>query len=330
MGGQRARPPDVNRRATAFLLAAVLALPAPARAAAPGAPPLRALRWAAPDADPVKLFATAPAECLVRPPEPAAALSVEVGRAAFRTPVLLGGQAARAGVSCESCHLNGRGNPDFLFPGVSGGAGTADVTQSLFSSHRDDGVRDPKPIPDLAGPRERRKVAPDALPAFLLGLVTKEFDGPEPSPAVLAGLVAYVRALDPAGCPPGARTAVTAAGFLEDARRALRAGRALLAQGDRPSAILMLASARARLGLIDERFAGAPGVQRRLRAADARLAALQARVRAGRPDAERAIDKWFKDSRSLEAALAARAPASLFATSRLAMLGKRRLPAGPS
>ena len=97
------------------------------------------------------------------------------------------------------CHRDGRTNPDFQFPGVSGAAGTADVTDSLFSSHRGDGLDNPKPIPDLSAPKEKLKIdqAPlsRALETFIHGLVTQEFDGPEPTPAVLEGLADYVRAL---------------------------------------------------------------------------------------------------------------------------------------
>lgn len=82
-----------------------------------------------------------------------------------------GGQAARAGLSFESCHRSGRPHPQFLFPGASGAPGTADVTASLFSSHRGNGRDDPVPIPDLSGPRAR-------LAPFIHGLVTQEFDGP--------------------------------------------------------------------------------------------------------------------------------------------------------
>ena len=37
--------------------------------------------------------------------------------------------------------------------------GTADVTLSLFSSHRGNGVHDPRPIPDLSAPRDQLGVA---------------------------------------------------------------------------------------------------------------------------------------------------------------------------
>jgi hypothetical protein len=308
---------------------------------ADGDPPLRALHWIAADADPRRAVATQPTECLARPAEPEAALSVEVGRAAFRTPVLLGGQAARAGLACETCHRAGRSNPDFQFPGISGAPGTADVTDFLFSSHRGDGVHDPRPIPDLSGPKSGLRIdqAPQgrALEGFIHGLIVEEFDGPEPPPAVLRGLADYVRALDPRACPPGSATAASAAAdrepvdarlLMADARRAVAAARAMAAGGDRPAAVLMLAGARARLGLIDERLAG-PGfgrLRQRLREASARLAAVQASLRQGPAAPDRTLARWLADSRPLEAALVGAEPRSLFDPQRLALAAQRRLP----
>ena len=159
--------------------------------------PLRALRWLAPGTDRVAALTTQPSECL--PPAAIGDRAVEVGRAAFRSPLLLGGQASRAGLSCNACHLQGRGNPDFAFPGLSGAPGTADVTSSLFSSHRGDGIANPVPIPDLSAANHKisRDPASPALADFINGLVVDEFDGAPPPPAVRAGLAAYVRALSP-------------------------------------------------------------------------------------------------------------------------------------
>lgn len=288
--------------------------------------PLRAMAWVPPNADPVRIFAATPSECLRIPRDPAQALSVEIGRAAFRTPVLLGGQAARAGLSCESCHRAGRDNPDFQFPGASGPPGTADVTLSLFSSHRGNGVHDPKPIPDLSGPRARLKVTPADLPGFIRGLIVEEFDGREPPPTVLAGLTAYVAALGPAACPARPRAPETPAALLDDARRALRAAEASVKAADRPTAVLMIAAARAQLFLIDERYAGQPALVTRLRAADGQLRDLQAAVRDGRPDAAQGLARWRAASTGLEAALAARQSASLFDPGRLKKATNRRLP----
>jgi hypothetical protein len=260
------------------------------------------------------------------------ALKVEVGRAAFRTPVLLGGQAARAHITCETCHREGRDNPDFLFPGVSGAAGTADVTNSLFSTHRGNGVDDPKPIPDLAGPKAKLKVdqtpGEKKLEPFIHGLITEEFDGPEPTPATLEGVAAYVRALDPAACPAKPRQPLSVALLMSDARRALAAAQGERAAGDAATAVTMVASGRSRLGLIDERFVGAGLApdRARLHDADLRLAQIQAALRDKRPEAGAEISAWLTASRPLEAALAAKQPASLFSPARLAAAAKRRLP----
>ena len=306
--------------------ALAVAVAASACLAADAAPPIRAMLWVAPDADRVRIFSTAPTECLRRPRDPEAALAVEVGRAAFRTPTLLGGQAARARLTCESCHRSGRDNPDFQFPGASGAPGSADVTLSLFSSHRGNGVHDPRPIPDLSGPRDRLKVAPADLPEFIRGLIVEEFDGPQPSPATLAGLAAYVVALEPAACPRNARTPVTLSAVMGDTRRALLAARAELVRDDRPTALLIIATARAQLGLIDERYAALPAERARLRAADAGLAALQSAVRDQRTQGPAQLDRWLKNATVLEAALAVREPRSLFNRAQLARAANRRLP----
>lgn len=310
----------------ALALAAAFALTASAEIAQP----LQALHWVAPDADPVALFASEPTECLARPADPAAAQAVEVGRAAFRTPLLLGGQAARVGLTCESCHRAGRGNPQFLFPGASGAPGTADVTLSLFSSHRGNAVHDPRPIPDLSGPRDRLKVPAHELPAFIRGLIVEEFDGREPPPAVLAGLAAYVGALTPAACPAAPHQPLRPAALMDDARRALAAADHAIATDDRPTAVLMIAAARARLGLIDERYRALPAELARLRAADAQLAALQQAVREDRPDARATLAAWTRNARKLEAALAAREARSLFNPDRLRAAANRRLPQPPT
>jgi hypothetical protein len=309
---------------------AALALTLATTASAEVQQPLQALHWVAPDADPVAVFASQPTECLALPTDPSARQAVEVGRAAFRTPLLLGGQAARVALTCESCHRAGRGNPDFLFPGASGAPGTADVTLSLFSSHRGNGVHDPKPIPDLSGPRERLKIPTAELPRFIRGLIVEEFDGREPPPAVLDGLAAYVRALSPAACPAHARSPLTAATYLADARRALAAAGQAYAADDRPTAVLMIAAARARLGLIDERYKPLARETARLRAADAQLQTLQQAVRDGRTDVPDALARWTHHSRSLERALAATEARSLFDTDRLRAAANRRLPERPT
>jgi hypothetical protein len=237
--------------------------------------PIREARWLTPAA----LFeglSREPVECLVQPHDPAERRAVAIGRAAFRTPLLLGGQAARAGMSCATCHRNGRANPAFLFPGLSGAPGTADVTSSLMSSHRGDHLDNPKPIPDLGGPRARLKVSRDpadpALAHFIHGLITQEFDGPEPSPEVLAGLAAYVRALRPDGCR-GVDRPIRLGERLDEADTAVALARGSHGETRR----LLLAAARSTLGAVDERFR-LPGLDRdreALRAADQALSEIR-------------------------------------------------------
>ncbi|HEX3886605.1 MAG TPA: hypothetical protein VHW05_03830, partial [Phenylobacterium sp.] len=196
----------------------------------------------------------------------------------------------------------------------------------------DNGIDDPKPIPDLSGPKAQLKAPQDPaeqkLKPFIHGLITEEFDGPEPTPAVLEGLAAYVRALNPAACPARAREPLGVALLMSDARRALKAAQGAAAAGDDATAILMIASARSRLGLIDERFAAPALAKPRadLRAASRRLEAIQAALHDRRPDANVELAAWLASSRPLEAELAARQSASLFEPALLAQAMHRRLP----
>ncbi len=250
--------------AIGWRVAAVIVVGLLGIAASPAGSPLRELRWLAPGTDRVAALTRRPAECLTPPNSAEARYAVEVGRVAFRTPMLLGGQAARAGLACESCHRNGRTNPVFSFPGLSGAPGTADVTSALFSTRRDDGIDNPRPIPDLGGDKHRLRInqstASGALPAFIHGLVVDEFDGHEPPAAVLAGLAAYVRAMDPASCAHKDTVPVTAESLIAEASRAVRTAVMALDRNDPATAILMVEGARWQLGRIDERYA-LPGLE---------------------------------------------------------------------
>jgi len=286
------------------------------------------MRWLAPGADASVALTRQPTECLARPADVQQAYLVELGRAAFRTPLLLGGQAARAGVRCETCHRNGRNNPDFDFPGLSGAPGTADVTTSVLSSHRGDGIDNPKPIPNLSGPKAALKVGQDpkspALESFIDGIVTQEFDGDEPPPAVLRGLAAYVRALSPSACPRRASEPVTAARALVDVRRALQAAISALDRGDGPSAALMVASARSQLGDIDERYVGATLARERaaLERAGADLAAAEADAGRAAPAAKTDITVWLADEPAWSGPVLAAEGASLYSPRQLANIGR--------
>lgn len=315
-----------RQRARRGAVAALLLLCTPAPAWAQGAA-LRAAEWLAPGTDAVAALTTRPPECLAVPGDPEAALSVEIGRAAFRTPLLLGGQGARAGLSCNSCHINGHGNPDFLFPGLSGAPGTADVTSSVMSEVRGDGVANPKPIPTLtvdAASLDPPLVSRDGggeLELFIHGLVVEEFAGDAAPDAAIAGLADYVRGLSSDICAASrASEPITLAADMEDARRALAAAQRLLQSGDGTTAALMLAAARSALGAIDERFAGLDFVAEReaLRRAASELGEVRELARTDPRAAHAALLGWPQRLADLQTRLRPEEARSLYAPEVLA------------
>ncbi len=263
--------------------------------------PIREALWLDPSSLPGTLLRQ-PTECLAWPRDPDRRRSVAIGRAAFGAPLLLGGQAARAGLSCATCHRNGRGNPHFRFPGLSGVPGTADVTSSLMSKKRGDGAFNPRPIPDLSGPSSGLKQVgggESRLRRFVRGLVVEEFDGHEPPPEVLEGLVAYVRALSPAACPVPAEEPITLSRMLAQAAAAVRAAQTA---ADPDGARLLIGAARSELGQIDQRF-GLPGLdvpRERLRRSDLLLRSAQEARGATRAHL---LQGWLRSVRDLEAHL---------------------------
>jgi hypothetical protein len=284
---------------------------------------IHAARWLDPGASRARALGSQPTECLRPATDAQSAYEIAVGRAAFRTPLLLGGQASRAGLACDSCHRDGRDNPQFLFRGLSGAPGTADVTTALFSSHRDDGVDNPRPIPDLSGPKARLKLsqAPGdpALRDFIHGIVTEEFDGAEPPPTVMAGLVAYVRALSPEACPAAGREPLLAETELANARRAVETAIAALDRKDPATAGFLTDAARGQLGLVYERFdqPQSDAARATLHAADLQLAAAVAAVRGDDPGARQKLTAWLAQLPAWTAVIRRQEPQSLFNTARL-------------
>lgn len=215
---------------------------------------------------------------------------VMIGAALFNAPMLLGGQAARADVSCASCHSNGRRNPHFYLGGVSDAPGTADVSSSFFSLARADGRFDPKPIPDLAYPvKVSRDPASGQLERFLRGLIVEEFSGREPSPAAVAALAAYVRAIGDCGSVLDQPRRL--ADQVALVRVSVTAAARLAAAGDVETAALAVAGARHQLGLIDERYAGA-GLARERKRLLAASRGLQPAAQARAPDPA-ALERWL-------------------------------------
>ena len=216
-------------------------------AAAPGPLLLREQAWTAPGDTLAHDLTHASGECLAaRTPQ------TEIGRALFRSPVLLGGPAARAGLSCNACHSNGRVNTRFLLPELTDRAGHADVTSEWSSHVRGDGVLNPLPIPDLADVSARPTFGHTRQPtleAFVSSAIVEEFQGPPPPAQAFDGMIAYLRALRSDACP-AAEAAVTLEGAADDVRRALTA-----AEGaDTETAQLLLLAGQDAIGRIVERL----------------------------------------------------------------------------
>jgi hypothetical protein len=236
----------------------LVGLAAPAAAQSGGAP-LTEAQWLRPDADIVAFLTQSPGECFSKAKSAQERYRVELGRVAFRSPFLLGGQAARGKLSCASCHRDGRANPDFFYDGLSGAPGTADVTSSLFSKTREDGSFNPRPIPNLVdvaeGARLDQAHGLDRIEDFIGSAVTDEFQGAPPPRSVLAGLTAYVGALRSSDCPDEP-IALTPRSAMKDVTRALKVANAALSHADIPAGDFAILSAQGELGRINERFAG--------------------------------------------------------------------------
>jgi hypothetical protein len=125
---------------------------------------------------------------------------VVLGEMAFSSPAILGGPARRAGISCNTCHINGTTNPRLYVPGLSTLPGTFDTTSALFNPHADDGVLDPLTIPSLRGAHLLAPYGHDgrtlSLRDFVRSVITNEFAGPEPSQKLLDALVLYIEDID--------------------------------------------------------------------------------------------------------------------------------------
>lgn len=214
-------------------------------AAAPSQILLREQAWT-PNAD-ARAFLEEPAECLA-----SRDIAVETGRALFRSPALLGGPAARAGLSCNACHSGGRQNARFLLPELTNRAGAVDVTSEWASKTRGDNIANPIDIPDLYGVTTRQtfgRLRDLSLEHFVHGVMVEEFQGQEPSAEVMAGVLAYLRALDEGECDRGVAP-ITLASAADDVRRALAAAE----RSDAPTARLLLMATQDAMGRIVERL----------------------------------------------------------------------------
>ncbi len=125
---------------------------------------------------------------------------VNLGDMAFNAPDILGGTARQAGISCATCHVNGASNPKLFIPGMSTRPGNFDTSGPLFNPKADNLTLDAVRIPSLRGARYLAPYGSDGRTAslrdFIRNVIVVEFAGPEPSPAILDGLVAYIQDID--------------------------------------------------------------------------------------------------------------------------------------
>jgi hypothetical protein len=279
--------------------------------------PIKEAKWLSPESRLTGLSSSLQ-ECAAQP-NTSERRAYSAGAVAFRTPLLLGGQAARAGLSCASCHENGRVTAGFQFPGLSGRPGTADVSSSIMSKTRGDGLFNPKPIPDLAAdpPKISRDSASPALRAFIRSLIVDEFDGPEPDAAILDGLATYVRALSDTQCDTKSRSLITLSSHLAELNRSQAEAEHFASNKNPNAAWLMIAGSRTLLSKINDRY---PTEQLRafrgeIVAVDRQLQRLQTSIRSGEKadfgPTNRQIEK-------MGARLASRLSLSLYDPKRLA------------
>lgn len=154
--------------------------------------------WFASDKDVTDHFTHPYKECVKGP----STYALRLGRLAFNSPRLLGGQAARMQLSCASCHPSGRSNERFFIEQISSEPGTADISHSFLSSAGGDGIFNPKVIPDLVntGGAQNRDRQADSFAVFMHRLVEVEFDGRKPPQAIFNALLTYLQNTDQAYC----------------------------------------------------------------------------------------------------------------------------------
>jgi hypothetical protein len=125
---------------------------------------------------------------------------VALGDLAFNSPSILGDVARGAGISCGTCHVGGANNAKLFIPGLSTRPGTFDTSGGLFNPKADNHLFDPVRIPSLRGARYLAPYGHDgrmaSLRDFVHNVIVGEFAGPEPSPALLDAIVAYVQEID--------------------------------------------------------------------------------------------------------------------------------------
>jgi hypothetical protein len=273
-------------------------------------------QWVSPDADLVSVLQSARGECLALPDDPEARMSVLTGRAAFRSSTLMGGHAARRGLSCNSCHRNGHGNPDFFIEALSDQPGQVDVTNGVFSSHRDDSTFNPVPIPTLVNagskPEFGTVIRTETLRAFISGILNEEFDARPPPTIVFEGLAAYIESLESGACPEEATAPYTLEAHWHDIDTLYQLISWHL-NNDSPETVEFLIGAlRHELGRISQHFVGQNQLPARLKFLSMALNGFQLLLATGNTDMGTAFASLRVSLDDLGRDLAAKADDSLY------------------
>ncbi len=125
---------------------------------------------------------------------------IALGDLAFNTPYIFGEPSRSLGMSCNSCHNQGVTNPDLFVPGLSSRRGGMDVSNGFLAPHANNGHFDPVDTPDLRGIRYTAPYGRNgrfaSLREFTRNGIMHEFNGPEPDPLILDGLIAYMNEFD--------------------------------------------------------------------------------------------------------------------------------------
>jgi hypothetical protein len=277
---------------------------------------LRAQAWTLDGPQHAHALTSARAECYTPPADSGARAKAELGRALFRSPALLGGPAARMGLSCNACHVNGRDNAAFYLPELTDRPGAADVTSEWSSKVRGDFTMNPRRIPDLVDARGRGVFGEGhvlSLEGFVSGVIGDEFQGQTPPREAFEDLIAYLDALRSDACPTPTNAALTLAAAADDVRRAVDAAQ----RAEPDTRALGLLAAQDAIGRLVERLPSAAfrRDRNRLAALSRRLGAL----RSARPGAlAAAAPRWRSRFDAEIAALAPREAETYFNETTLA------------
>lgn len=217
-----------------------------------------ALRWLKRDDISLTEMFTVRAEPIIEPENETEAYLLSLGRIAFHYPGTLGGLAAREGMSCNTCHVNGGTSPHFFIKGLSSKPGTFDATNSVFSKETEDLIDNPLVIPTLYNVG---KTAPYAqggrfatLEAMLDHVVLDEFEGLDLPADVHGALVTYMQRLEDPPTPARVDWPTLEKDLAEVEEHISTLKQAIDGQASSDAVLFLFAATRHKIGRIAEFF----------------------------------------------------------------------------